>query len=161
MFSDPTFWVAVAFVAFVGVAIYYKAPGMLTKLLDERAEKIRNDLEEARRLREEAEKLFADYEARSNAAKQEAEGIIAQARATAEREAKAAEVALAQTLDRRVKAAQAKIAQAETQAVVEVRRAAVEVAIAAARKVVSESLSPADAGRLIDRSIGDLGRQIN
>ena len=161
MFHDPTFWVAVAFVAFVGVAIYYKAPGMLAKLLDERAEKIRKDLDEARRLRDEAEKLFADYEARSKAARQEADAIIAQARAVAEREAKTAEAALALTLDRRVKTAQAKIAQAEAQAVAEVRVAAVEVAIGAARKVVAESLSPADATRLIDRSITDLNRQLN
>jgi F-type H+-transporting ATPase subunit b len=157
MFHDPTFWVAVAFVAFVGVAIYYKVPGMLTKMLDERAAKIRSDLEEARRLRDEAEKLFADYEAKSGAAHKEAEAIIAQAKALAEREAKAAEAAL----ERRTKAAEAKIQQAEAQAVAEVRAAAVEVAIAAARKVVSESLSPADASRLVERSIGDLGRQIN
>jgi F-type H+-transporting ATPase subunit b len=161
MFHDPTFWVAVAFVAFVGVAIYYKAPGMLAKLLDERAEKIRKDLDEARRLREEAEKLFADYEAKSKAARQEAEAIIAQARATAEREAKTAEAALGQALDRRVKNAQAKIAQAEAQAVAEVRTAAVEVAIAAARRVVAESLTSDDATRLIDRSISDLNRQLN
>jgi len=161
MVHDPTFWVAVAFVAFVGFAVYLKVPGMLTKMLDERSAKIAKDLEEARRLREEAEKLFADYDARAKAAQQEAEGIIAQARAQAEREAKAAEAALAQALERRAKAAQDKIAQAEAQAVAEVRAAAVEAAILAARKVVAESLTPADAARLVDRSIGDLGRQLN
>jgi F-type H+-transporting ATPase subunit b len=161
MFHDPTFWVAVAFLAFVGVAIYFKAPAMLTKTLDERAAKIRQDLEEARRLREEAEKLYADYEARSKAAQQEAAAIIAQAKSAAEHEAKAAEAALEEALERRTKAAQAKIAQAEQQAIAEVRAAAVEVAIAAARKVVSEDLSPADASRLVDRSIGELSKQIN
>lgn len=161
MLKDPTFWVAVAFLLFVGLAIYLKAPGMLAKLLDERAEKIRKDLEEARRLRDEAEKLFADYEAKSKAARQEADAIIAQARATAEREAKTAEAALAQALDRRVKTAEAKIAQAEAQAVAEVRTAAIEVAIDAARKVVADSLGPDDATRLIDRAISDLNRQLN
>ena len=161
MLHDPTFWVAVAFVVFVGFTIYLKVPGMLTKLLDERAAKIAKDLDEAKRLREEAERLFADYDAKSKAAQQEAQAIIAQARAQAERETKAAEAALAQALERRTKAAEAKVAQAEAQAVAEVRTAAIEVAIAAARRVVAESLSPGDANRLVDTSIGDLGRQLN
>lgn len=158
---DATFFVAVAFFVFVGVLFYFKVPGMLTKGLDERAEKIKNDLEEARKLREEAQALLANYERKQREAVKEAEEMIAYARQEAEREAKAAAEKLDELLTRRQQQAVEKIALAEAQAEKEVRDAAVEVAIAAAAKVIA-SHAKGDAGSaLIDQATQDLRGQLN
>ncbi len=153
---DESFWVAVAFAGFIGVAIYFKLPGMITKLLDERAEKIRNDLDEAQRLREEAQALFADYQRKTRNAAKEAEDIVAHAEAEAKRHAEQASKDLADLMERRTAQAEAKIAQAEAQAVQDVRAAAVDLAVNAARRVMQDDLAADKADALVDAAISDL-----
>ena len=136
------FWVAVAFVVFLAILVYYKVPALIAKALDERAEAIRKELDEARRLREEAQKLLADYQKKHRNVGQEADAIVEQARREAEAFAHETRACLKDTLERRTKLAEDKIARAEAQAVDEVRASAVEAAMAAAERILREK-SPA------------------
>jgi len=157
----PEFWVGVAFFGFIGVVIYFKLPGMIVKVLDERSEKIRNELDEAQRLREEAQALFAEYQRKTRNAAQEAEDIVTHARAEAKRHAEKAQNDLAEMLERRAAQAEAKIAQAEAQAVQDVRTAAVDLAVEAARKVMQEELDADKADALVDSAISDLRTKLH
>jgi F-type H+-transporting ATPase subunit b len=161
MFSDPTFWVAVSTTTFVVLVILAKLPGRVTSVLDARAAVIAKEIEEARRLREEAQALLASYEKRAREAEKEAQDIIVQARAEAERLAVEAKKALEVQIARRAKLAEDKIAQAEAQALAEVRGLAADVAIGAAGRIIAEQMSPARAGQMIDASIRDLKNKIN
>ena len=129
------FWVAVAFGVFVLILLYYRVPNLVAKSLDDRAEAIRKELDEARRLREEAQTLLADYQKRHRNVGQEADAIVDQARREAEAFAHETRVSLKDALERRTKQAEDKIARAETQAVDEVRAAAIDVAMAAAERI--------------------------
>ena len=117
---------------------------------------IRKDLEDARKLKEEAEKLLADYEKRRKAAAGDAEAIIAQAKAEATALAAETRVSLKESLERRTKLAEDKIARAEAQAAADVRAAAVEAAVSAAERLMGSKLDGAKAGTLVDQSIRDL-----
>jgi F-type H+-transporting ATPase subunit b len=161
VFSTAEFWVAVAFIGFVGLLVYYKVPGMVTKALDDRADAIRSELDEARRLREEAQQLLADYQRKSREAEQEAASIIAQAKREAEALASETRKGLAETLERRTKLAEEKIARAEAQALGEVRSAAVDSAISAAERILKSKVTPDVNSRLVDQSIGDLKGKLN
>ncbi|HZT20017.1 MAG TPA: F0F1 ATP synthase subunit B [Dongiaceae bacterium] len=159
-FRDPEIWVAVAFVLFIVLAgrpIVRSA----AKTLDERGQRIRADLEEARRLREEAEALLADYQARQRAALQEAAQILAHAREEAELLKKEAAANLEATLKRRERMALDKIAQAEAQALAEVRGEAVDLAVAAARGILQQRMSGPQAGALIDQAIAELDKKLH
>jgi F-type H+-transporting ATPase subunit b len=155
------FWVAVAFGAFLLILLYYRVPKLIAKSLDDRAEAIRKELDEARRLREEAQKLLADYQKKHRNVGQEADAILEQARREAEAFAHETRVSLKDTLERRTQQAQDKIARAETQAVDEVRAAAIEVAMAAAEKILREKTAGAGGASLIDQSIRDLKGRLN
>jgi F-type H+-transporting ATPase subunit b len=155
------FWVAVSFFAFLLIVLYYKVPSMITKILDERAESIRKDIDEARRLREDAQKLLADYQQKHRSAGLEAEAIVEEARREAEAFAQETRAGLKDTLERRTKLAEDKIARAEAQAVDEVRAAAVEMAIAAAEKILRERAAGAAGTALIDQGIRDLKGRLN
>ena len=124
---NPEFWVMVAFFCFMGLLVYMKVPALLTKGLDDRAEAIRKELDEARRLREEAQQLLADYQKKAREAESEAKAMIDQARIEAEALAQESRRALTESLERRTKQAEDKIARAEAQALGEVRAAAVDV----------------------------------
>ncbi|MDP7548766.1 MAG: ATP F0F1 synthase subunit B [Alphaproteobacteria bacterium] len=158
---DATFWVGIAFLTFAGVLFYFKVPGMLTKALDDRAEKISDELDQARQLREEAQALLANYERKQRDALTEAEEIIARARDEALREADIAAKKLDQTIARRQQAALEKIALAETQAEAEVREAAIDIAITAATAIVAGQVQGDRADALIDAATADLGRHLN
>ena len=158
---DATFWVGAAFVLFVGILVYLKVPGMLTGVLDERAKKISNDLDQARELREEAQVLLATYQRKQRDALKEAEEIIAHAKEEAMREAEQAEKKLEESVARRQQAALNKIALAEAQAENEVRDAAVEIAIAAATAVVAQQVQGDRADALVNTAIQDLRRHLN
>lgn len=158
---DATFWVGAAFVLFIGIVAYYRVPQMLLGSLDSRARRIREQLEEAQRLREEAQTLLATYERRQRDALKEAEGIVAHARDEARREAEEAQAKLALQIERREQLALEKIALAESQAQKQVRDAAVEIAIAAAESVIRRHLTDDRATGLIDESIRDLRRHLN
>ena len=158
---DATFWALIALIIFLGIVAYMKVPGMLTKNLDERADKIRNDLEEARRLREEAQELLAEYQRKRKEAEQEASDIVAAAERDAELMAKEAEEKTADFVARRTAMAEQKIAQAQAQAVADVRASAVEIAIAAAGKIVEGKVSGATADKLIKDSIAEVKARLN
>ena len=155
------FWVAVAFGVFVLILLYYRVPNLVAKSLDDRAEAIRKELDEARRLREEAQTLLADYQKRHRNVGQEADAILDQARREAEAFAHETRVSLKDTLERRTKQAEDKIARAETQAVDEVRAAAIDVAMAAAERILREKTAGSSGASLIDQSIRDLKGRLN
>jgi len=155
------FWVAVAFFMFVGLLLYMKVPGMITESLDQRAEAIRKELDQARRLREEAQDLLADYQQKQRRADDEAKAIID----NAEREATAikeqSEKALKESIERRSRMAEEKIARAEAQALSEVRGAVIEAATAAAEKVLAARVQGTVAGGLVEQSIRELKGKLN
>ncbi|MDO8289969.1 MAG: ATP F0F1 synthase subunit B [Parvibaculum sp.] len=161
IFATAEFWVAVSFFLFVAMVIYYKVPAMITAALDKRADDIAKELDEARRLREEAEALLASYKRRQAEAMQEADAIIAQAKIEAERLAEETRAAMEAQVVRRQQVAEDKIRQAETTAIAEVRSAAADVAVNAARAVIAEKV---DAGRdnaLIEKSISELASKLH
>lgn len=161
LLRSAEFWVAVSFVVFILILVYYKVPRLIAKALDDRAETIRKELDEARRLREEAAKLLADYQKKHRNAGQEAEAIVEEARREAQALAQETRVSLADTLERRTKQAEDKIARAEAQAVDEVRAAAVDLAMSAAEKILREKASGAAGAALIDESIRGLKGRLN
>jgi F-type H+-transporting ATPase subunit b len=156
MLHDPEFWVGVAFIGLMALFVYLKVPAMLTAALDERAAKIRAELEQAEKLHRDAKTLFEEYGAKQRAAMTEANEIVARANADADRMRREAASELEAALGRRRLLAEAKIAQAEAQAVKEVREAAIDLAIAAARNIMVAELKGAKADALLDQSIGDL-----
>lgn len=159
--STPEFWVAVSFVGFVLLIMYFKVPGKMGALLDDRADKIRNELDEARRLREEAQAMLAEFERKQRDAQKEAESIITLAKQEAEALAKETREKLKDSLERRGKIAEEKIARAEEQALSEVRSVAVNVAIAAAEQIIESKMTPAASKKLVDQSIKDLKTKLN
>jgi F-type H+-transporting ATPase subunit b len=161
MIRTAEFWVAVSFVAFALILVYYKVPGLIAKALDDRAESIRKELDEARRLRDEAQALLSDYQTRHRNVGDEAKAIVDQARHEADAFALETRQELKDTLERRTRLAEEKIARAEAQAVDEVRSAAVDMAIAAAERILREKASGAAGAQLIDQSIRDLKGRLN
>src|ERR1700736_6725857 len=140
MFAEPEFWVAVGFVILMGVFVYVGVHRTVLTALDHRADRIKTELDDARRLKEEAAKLLAEYKARHAAAEREAEDIIASARAEAERIATEAKAKLEDFVVRRTKTAESKIALAEAQALADVRAAAADAAVTAASTVLSQTV---------------------
>ena len=161
MLREAETWVAVAFVLFVALGIYLKVPAMIAKLLDERADKISRELAEARRLREEAQALLAEYQKKRVEAEKDAANIVALARVEAQAYAEETRKKLAETIERRTKQASQKIAQAEAAAVKEVRTVATDAAIAAASKLVGEAVSGSKGAKFIDESIAAVKSRLN
>ena len=160
MLQDPTFWVLVSFVIFVAL-VWKPGSKAVAQMLDDRAEKIRSDLEKAAKLREEAQALFAEYQKKQRDALKDAEAIVAAAKAEAEALSRQAAVDLETSLKRREQLALQRIAQAEAQATADVRAAAVDLAMAATRKILTDKL---DAGRqdaLVDAAIKELPGKLN
>jgi F-type H+-transporting ATPase subunit b len=159
--AEPETWVAVGFLIFVGVLIYIGVPKMLTDALDARGKRVQADLDEARRLKEEAQKLLVEYKAKRREADEEAAAIIEGAKAEAERIADESKVRMEEFVARRTKMAETKIAQAEAQAVADVRAAAAEAAVTAAEKILSDSVKGKVADDLIGRGIADVKTKLN
>ena len=158
---DPVFWVAIAFLLFLGLLAYYGVPAMVGKALDARADAIRAELEEAKRLREDAQALLADYKKKALEAETEAKSIIDAAKLEAQVMAAESKKALIETIARRSKLAEEKIARAEAQAVSEVRATAVTTALAAAEKLIGARVGGATGANLIEQSISDLSGKLN
>jgi F-type H+-transporting ATPase subunit b len=161
MLATPELWVLVSFVLFLGLLVYYKIPNTLANALDSRADRIRAELEEARRLREEAQQILADYQRRQRDAEKEAEDIIAVARREAEVYAEESRKALSESLQRRLKLAEEKIARAEDQAIQDIRSKAVDAAVAAAQLLIARDLKGKSAQSLVDKSIRDVSAKLN
>ncbi len=158
MFNE-TFWVGLAFVIFVA-AVYRPVSRKMGAALDGRAQRIQEELDEAVRLREEAQALLAGYERRQNEALEEAENILAHAREEAERQTRQAGEALGELIRRREAQAVDRIARAEEEATADVRNAAVELAIAVTRKLISSELKEDHQQALVDEAIGELGDKL-
>jgi F-type H+-transporting ATPase subunit b len=158
---DAEFWVAVAFVAFLGALIYLGVHEMMVKYIDQRRDRIKAELDEAVRLKEEAQALLAQYQRKQRAAEQEAAGIIAGATAEAERMMAEAKIKMEEFIARRSKMAEAKIAQAEAQALADVRAAAAEAAVSAAETILTQIVKGEIADRLIVKGVDDLKTKLN
>jgi F-type H+-transporting ATPase subunit b len=161
MFASPELWVLVSFVLFLALLVYYKIPNKVAKALDDRADRIKAELEEARRLREEAQSILADYQRKQRDAEKEVEDIIALARREAQFFAAEFNKSLNETLQRRVKLAEEKIARAEEQAVQDIRSKSVDAAVAAAQTVIARELKGKSAEDLVTRSIRDVSAKLN
>lgn len=158
---NTDFIVLLAFLGFIGILVYYKVPGLIGGLLDKRAEGIRNDLDEARRLREEAQEIYASYERRSREVKTQADQIVANAKREAEAQAAKAREDLSRSIDRRLQAAQDQIASAENDAVRAIRNSAVQASIAAAADILAQQVRAGDRSAGIDDAIEDVARRLN
>ena len=160
LFHDPEFWVLVAFVIVIVGGFIKLGPG-IGKALDDRAERIRAELDEAQRLREDAQQTLAEYQRKQRDALKEAEAIIAHAKSEAERIGRQAAQDLEAALERRTRQAEEKIAQEEAKALIDVRNAAIDIAIAAARGIIAAQLDAKAGGALIDEAINALPQRLN
>jgi F-type H+-transporting ATPase subunit b len=161
MFYEAEFWVAVAFVILMGVFAYFGVHRTLLKALDHRSERIKAELDDARRLKEEAAKLLEEYRARRATAEREAVDIIASAKAEAERIAAEAKTKMEDFVARRTKSAESKIALAEAQALADVRAAAAEAAVTAAARIMSQSVKGEVADDLLAKGIAEVSAKLN
>lgn len=161
MLQEAEFWVAVAFLIFVGVLIYLGVHRKLGEALDQRSARIKADLDEARRLRDEAADLLASYQQKRGDAEKEAAAIVAEAQAEAGRVAAEARAKMEDFVARRTKLAETKIAQAEAQALADVRAAAADAAVTAAEKILAGSAKGQVADDLIARGIADVKAKLN
>jgi F-type H+-transporting ATPase subunit b len=161
MLHDPEFWVTICFVIFL--AIVWKVGGFrgMTSGLDARGKRIQAELNEAKRLREEAAAVLADYERRRGEAEREAQDLVASAREEAERIAREAHERMADFVTRRTAAAEAKIAQAEVQAQQQVRAAAADAAIRISENVLREEMRAGAGQSLITSSLGEIRGKLN
>ena len=161
MAFDATFYAFVGLVLFLALIVYLKVPGMIAKALDARADEIRNELAEAKRLREEAQHLLAEYQRK----RKEAEAEAAQIVASAEREAQALTAEAKQKTEefvaRRNALSEQKIKQAEADAVNAVRSAAVDLAIAAAEAVIAKKSDTNVQSDLFNRAVNDVKTRLN
>ena len=160
MFEAET-WVALAFLAFLGVLIYFRVHKLMLASIDERRDRIKAELDEARRLREEAQSLLAEYQGKRRDAEREADGIIEGAKAEAERVAAEARAKAEEFLVRRTRMADSKIAQAEVQAVADVRAAAAEAAVAAAEQILRGTVRGPVADELLVKGIENVRDELN
>ena len=161
MFSDPEFWVAVAFVILIGVFVYFGIHSTVLKALDHRSDRNKAEFDDARRLKDEAAKLLAEYQARHASAEREARDIIESARAEAERIASEAKTKMEDFVARRTKTAESKIALAEAQAVADVRSAAANAAVTAASTILSQSVKGQVADDLLAKGIAEVRQKLN
>jgi F-type H+-transporting ATPase subunit b len=159
LLHDHHFWVLISMAIFAGL-VWKPASRAITSALDQRAVRIASELDEARRLREEAEQLLSEYQQQARQAAGEARAIVAHAREEAERIAAQAASDLEQSLARRQRLAEERIAQAESRALDEIRSAAVDTAIAAAREVIAADIDERRGGALIDSAIAALPQRL-
>ncbi|PWE31866.1 ATP F0F1 synthase subunit B [Pararhodobacter marinus] len=158
---NTDFVVLLAFLLFVGVLFYFKVPSLIGGLLDKRAATIRAELDEARKLREEAQELRASFERKKAEVKDQAERIVAKAKADAELAAKQAQADLEATIARRLRAAEDQIASAEAGAVKAVRDRAIAVSIAASRELIASNMTAEDANKMIENSIATVDQRLH
>jgi F-type H+-transporting ATPase subunit b len=161
MFAEPEFWVAVAFFIMLGVFAYFGIHRTVLTTLDHRSARIKAELDDARRLKEEAAKLLAEYQSRAASAEREAQDIIANAKAEAERIAAEAKTKMEDFVARRTKTAESKIAMAEAQAVADVRAAAADAAVTAASTILSQSVKGDVANDLLSKGIAEVRQKLN
>ncbi len=156
---DATFIAFLAFSIFIGAMIYLKVPGMIMKSLDDRSAAIAKELHDARRLREEAEALLADYKGKAAAAEAEAKAIVDAAKEQAVAVAEETRASMTAAIKRREQQAEDRIAAAEAKAAAEVRSAAAEEAIAAAERLIRERMNDSSQSALVAEGLGEMNRK--
>lgn len=161
MFTQPETWVAIAFVILFVLFAYLGIHKTVLTALDHRSERIKAELDDARRLKEEAAKLLGEYQTRRASAEREAEEIIANAKAEAERIAVEAKAKMEDFVARRTKTAESKIALAEAQALADVRAAAANAAVEAASTILSQSVKGSVADDLLAKGIAEVRAKLN
>jgi len=159
--ATPEFWVAVSFFLFLGLVFYFGAHKKIAVALDARAAAIAKELDEAKSLREEAEKVLADYRRKQGDAAKEADDIVTLAGKEAAAMAAETSRAMKEQFERRMKQAEDKIARAEADALRDVRAAAADAAVAAAQTVIADKLTPDTADKLITQGIDSLKSKLN
>ncbi|WP_424832615.1 F0F1 ATP synthase subunit B [Ruegeria sp.] len=159
--GNTDFVVTLGFIVFIAVLFYFKVPGMIGGALDNRAEGIKSELDEARALHEEARSLLASYERKQREVQTQADAIVAAAKEDAALAAEQAKVDLEKSIARRLAAAQDQIASAEASAVKEVRDQAITVAVSAANAVLAKQMTATQANKLIDAAIADVGEKLH
>ncbi|SMQ59748.1 F-type H+-transporting ATPase subunit b [Devosia lucknowensis] len=157
---DNSFFAMLGLVIFVVLIVAIGVPGIIGKMLDGKIKQIETDIAEAKRLRTEAAALLVEYEQKRVAAEREAEGIVAAAKEEAERLTAEAQASLADLVTRRTAAVEDKIAQAEAQAIAEVRARSADIAIEAARTVLSDEMNR-NGSKVIDAAIADVAGRLN
>jgi len=160
-FANTDFVVTLGFLLFLGILAYFKVPPMLRRMLDGRAESIRNDLDEAKSLREEAQSLLASYERKQKEVEEQAARIVEHAKEEAATAAEVSKAEIARSVERRLAAAEDQLASAQAAAVRDVRNQAVNVAIEAARAVIAKQTTADDANKLIDDAIAEVGDRLH
>jgi F-type H+-transporting ATPase subunit b len=161
MFLEPETWVAIAFVILMAVFAYLGVHRTVLQALDKRSERIKAELDDARRLKDEAAKLLGEYKTRRASAEREAQEIISSAKAEAERIATEAKAKMEDFVARRTKTAESKIALAEAQAVADVRAAAANAAVTAASAILSQSVKGSVADDLLAKGIAEVKAKLN
>ncbi|WP_062204678.1 F0F1 ATP synthase subunit B [Aureimonas sp. AU12] len=160
MAFDNTFWALIGLILFLALVAYLKAPAMMTKALDKRAHQIRNELDEAKELKEEAKRQLAEFQRRRREAESEARDIVAAAQREANGLLEDAHRKSDEYVTRRTQVAEQKISQAEADAIAEVRASAVNIAVDAATRILTERNVGGDA-RMTDQSIEEVRRRLN
>jgi F-type H+-transporting ATPase subunit b len=161
MFLEPETWVAIAFVILMAVFAYLGVHRTVLQALDKRSERIKAELDDARRLKDEAAKLLGEYKTRRASAEREAQEIISSAKTEAERIATEAKAKMEDFVARRTKTAESKIALAEAQAVADVRAAAANAAVTAASAILSQSVKGSVADDLLAKGIAEVKAKLN
>lgn len=158
---DATFWATVAFFIFVAIVLYLKVPGMISKSLDDRADRIRTELEDARKLREEAQQLLAEYQRKRKEAEKEAAEIVEIAKREAGLLAEEAHAKTEEYVARRTALAELKIGQAEREAINEVRANAVDLAVEASRQLLAGKADAKTTAELFKSSVQEVKGKLN
>ena len=158
---DTNIAVAIGFLLFFAIVFYYKVPSKIGDMLDSRANRIREQLEEARLAKEEAQTLLADFERKQADVQKDADEIVKRAKAEAIAASEQAQVDLDASIARKLRAAEDRIAQAEASATREVRNAAAAAATAAAREAIGGGLSEERAEAMLGEGISTIGARLN
>jgi F-type H+-transporting ATPase subunit b len=159
--SNTDFVVFLGLVLFIAINIYYRVPQLIAGMLDGRADGIRSEIEEARRLREDAQTLLASYERKQKEVQEQADRIVAAARDEATAAGAQAKADLAKSVERRLAAAVEQIGSAEAAAIKEVRDQAILIAIAASRDIIAQQMTAADANKMIDDGIAQVDAKLH
>jgi F-type H+-transporting ATPase subunit b len=161
IWTDPEAWVAIAFMVFAGAVIYLKVPGKVLELLDQRSDAIAKELEEARKLRIEAEAILADYKRRAANTDAEAAAILEQAEREASAYAQEARAAFDETMTRRMAVAEQKIKLEEEKARKQIRAQAAELAVAAAEHLIQQKVTGQVAENMISVSLDRIKKRLH
>ena len=157
MLEKDATWVAIGFILFILMLIYFKVPGQITKILDNRAEKIKNELDEARKLREEAQAILADFQKKNNEAEKSAKALIDEAKKIAKNYEKEAKLKFEESLKRRKKLLDEKLKRAEVEALNQIKNDITDIVFDAIDKTLSnDNINKDVSDRIIDSGIKEI-----